>query len=60
MSSMNIIGHFKELRLFEKDGKYWVVDGPNKKVLYKGQEESAYKLFTVLVLEFIDEKFSND
>lgn len=52
---MNIIGFYKDFTLIEENGNYRVVNRRDKKVLFKGEEEAASKIFIMLSAKFIDE-----
>lgn len=54
---MNIIGYYKNWCLVERGNKYAVVNRPDKKVVFTStDEESATKVFVMLLAEFINEK----
>ena len=50
----NIIGFYKNWSLVEQDGRFYVVDRQERKVLCRGTEEIAHKAFVMLVANFID------
>lgn len=52
---MNIVGFYKKLRLVERDGLYFVVNGEKRKILFKGTEEECSKMFVMLIADFINE-----
>ena len=52
---MNIVGFYKKLRLVERDGLYFVVNGEKRKILFKGSEEECSKMFVMLIADFINE-----
>lgn len=52
---MNIIGFYKDYNLIEQNNNYLVVNRRDKKVLFKGEEEEASKMFIMLSAKFIDE-----
>lgn len=53
---MNIIGFYKDWTLVDKEGAYYVVNRRDKKILFKGTEEQASKIFIMLVGNFITEE----
>lgn len=49
---MNIIGFYKDWNLVERDEFYWVVDRPNKQILFKSEdEETATKMFVKTIID---------
>ena len=52
---MKIIGYYKDLTFLERDGSYLVVDKSARKILFKGTEEEASKVFIMLCANFINE-----
>jgi hypothetical protein len=54
MDKKDIIGFYKNWTLVEQNGKFYVVDRTERKVLFKGTEEEATKTFTMLVANFIN------
>ena len=56
----NIIGYYKNWTLVEQNGLFYVVNQPERKVLFKGDEEGANKMFVMLIANFIDENSLKD
>lgn len=59
MTTQNIIGYYKNWLLVELDETFAVVKRKTAtekaKVLFSGSEDSATKMFTMLIANFIDE-----
>ena len=59
MTTQNIIGYYKNWLLVKLDETYAVVkrksDTEKAKILFAGSEDSATKVFTMLIGNFIDE-----
>ena len=51
----NIIGYYKNWILVEQDGMFYVTARQERKVLFKGDEEGANKVFVMLIANFINE-----
>ena len=52
---MKIIGFYKNWSLVNKEGVFYVVNRTEKKVLFKGTEDEASKIFIMLAANFINE-----
>lgn len=52
----NITGFYKNYILFEQNGLFHVVNRQAQKILFKGSEEKASKIFIMLVANFINEE----
>lgn len=50
-----IIGFYKNYTLVEQDGSYYVVNRQERKVLFKGSDGEATRIFVMLCANFIDE-----
>ena len=61
MTTQNIIGYYKNWLLVELNNTYAVVKRKTAtekaKVLFSGSEDSATKIFTMLIGNFIDEAY---
>lgn len=51
----NIIGYYQNWILFERNGFYYIARR-REKLLFKGTEEEATKIFTLLIAGFINEE----
>lgn len=51
-----IIGFYKNWRLVEKNGIYYVIDIDTKEILYRGSEEISSKLFIMLAANYIQKE----
>ena len=58
MSTKNIVGFYKNWILVEQDGVFYVTSRQPKKILFKGDEEGANKVFTMLIANFINEELT--
>ena len=52
---MDIIGFYKQFELVRDGDVYFVVNRNERKILFKGNEEDATKIFIMLSAKFIEE-----
>lgn len=52
---MNIIGFYKDFRLVENNGSYFVVNRQKRSILFRGTEEECSELFVMLIANLIEQ-----
>lgn len=55
---MKILGFYEKLNLalVEQNGVFIVADKQNRNILYKGDEETSTKLFTLMTARFVEKE----
>ena len=55
---MKILGFYEKLNLtlVEQNGVFIVADKQNRNILYKGDEETSTKLFTLMMARFVEKE----
>lgn len=56
LQNINIKGYYEQYLLVEQNDLYLVVNRQEKKVVFRGDEQNASKLFLMLAANFINEK----